>query len=557
MIAIILLLSCCNWTIGAQQSPRSIQDIFEPCIVGVPPSDAYIGLSLMSDGEIRHYNYGEQNDGEQSYYLSSRDSGLTWTQVKLPDGILYADTRSPLSGEYIRAIHTKNGVDVVRTEGGIDGDRTLTKIDDQVAIMLKPPVFVDGGKRVIICGHRMDRKGCFTYVSTDDGRSWKMSNVVNAPLHEKGGFHKGIRWNHGSVEPTVTELADGRLWMIMRTSLDSHYESFSTDGGYTWSEPQVSPFYGTITMPTFLRLEDGRLMFFWANTTPLPEVESADGTWEDVFTNRNAAHVAISEDDGKSWIGMRELLLDTRRNAHDFASAPGRDKSVHQSQAVEIAGGKILVAVGQNEQHRKMLMFDLDWLYEKERECGFENGLANWSAFRYYKGIVGHCGYNRQEAPILIPHPEKKEAHVIKIGYTPNDSLVQDQDGALWNFPAAKNGEIVASVKIPSSSKKISMIVNDRWFNPTDSVAKYECQYLVSLDRKELKIRDDKWHEIVLKWKHNNAAMLYVDGRKRMSIPLVRPSKHGSSYLHFLGGIEPDSTGVLIERVKARIVTDE
>lgn len=49
------------------------------------------------------------------------------------------------------------------------------------------------------------------------------------------------------------------------------------------------------------RLEDGRLLFFWCNTTPLPEMETANGVWDDVFTNRDVTHVAISEDDGKTW----------------------------------------------------------------------------------------------------------------------------------------------------------------------------------------------------------------------------------------------------------------
>lgn len=39
----------------------------------------------------------------------------------------------------------------------------------------------------------------------------------------------------------------------------------------------------------------------------------ADGIWEDVFTNRDVNHAAISEDDGKSWIGMREMVLNPLR----------------------------------------------------------------------------------------------------------------------------------------------------------------------------------------------------------------------------------------------------
>ncbi len=105
------------------------------------------------------------------------------------------------------------------------------------------------------------------------------------------------------ARPTVLELNNGRLWMLARTSRDNHYECFSEDAGETWSAWQPSRFYGTLTMPTLYRLSDGRVLLLWCNTTPLPEIDRTDepisetaknGRWEDVFTNRDACHVAIS-----------------------------------------------------------------------------------------------------------------------------------------------------------------------------------------------------------------------------------------------------------------------
>ena len=90
-------------------------------------------------------------------------------------------------------------------------------------------------------------------------------------------------------------------------------------------------------------------------------------------------------------------------------------------------------------------------------------------AFRYYKGIVGHCCYNRQEVPLLVSHPDDPQRRVMRIGYTPNDSLVDDADGAVWNFPAARNGEVGMRFRLHETSKPIRLILNDRWFNPTDN----------------------------------------------------------------------------------------
>lgn len=45
----------------AQQArPLVLDSVCAPLKVATPPSDAYIGLSLLDNGEVRHYNYGEQ-----------------------------------------------------------------------------------------------------------------------------------------------------------------------------------------------------------------------------------------------------------------------------------------------------------------------------------------------------------------------------------------------------------------------------------------------------------------------------------------------------------------
>lgn len=534
------------------QTPHSIDEVHAPVIVGVPPCDAYIGLAQMPDGELRHYNYGENYDQKPPLYLSSRDSGLTWQTQYVSRDLPYADQRSPLSGEYIRVFYADGKVYALRTEGGLNGTRTITPIDDKPGIMNKPPIFIRGGRRIISGAHRIDRSGAYVYYSDDDGRTWKHSATVNSPLHEKGGFHQGVRWNHGAVEPTIIELHDGRLWMIMRTALDRHDQSFSDDGGETWSPATPSPFYGTITMPTLMRLSDGRMLFFWCNTTPLPELPTATGVWDDVFTNRDAVHVAISEDDGKTWKGMRELLLNPERNTNAFGNTrSGEDKSVHQVQALEVKPGKILVSVGQHRQCRKLMLFDVNWLYEPTRSCDFSNGLADWSAFQYYKGIVGHCCYNRREQPLLVAHPDQPGKQALCLRTTPNDSLLQDNCGAVWNFPAAHNGFAKLRFKLPEGAADIRLILNDRWFNPTDTVAAYEGNYVLTMSRKQLRIKDDKWHELSLHWSPNRQATVWVDGRRCTRLPLQHPTEHGISYLHFLGSKKASAEGLYIDWIEA------
>ena len=75
----IMLASLIGMSLGvqAQHIPSTIDSIYAPVKVATPPSDAYIGLSRLETGEIRHYNYGEQAV-PGNFYLSSKDNGLTW-----------------------------------------------------------------------------------------------------------------------------------------------------------------------------------------------------------------------------------------------------------------------------------------------------------------------------------------------------------------------------------------------------------------------------------------------------------------------------------------------
>lgn len=559
---VLLLLSAA--AVSAQHVPQSIDSVYSPVVVATGPSDAYIGLSKMPDGELRHYNYGEQA-APGNFYLSSRDSGMTWKRVDYPRGLPMADVQSPASGEFIRVVGMgPYGAYCIRTEGGEAGSRTVNRISDTRSIMIKPPVFAAGGKRIVVAAHGdVTPKGCYTYYSDDDGRTWQRSNIVTVPDHEGGGHHKGIRWNHGAVEPTVVELTDGRMWMLMRTPHDNHYEAFSTDGGKTWSEARPSRFYGTITMPTIGRLSDGRLLFFWCNTTPLPELPTANGVWDDVFTNRDVTHVAISDDDGRTWTGFRELSMDPMRNESDYAlRGGGIDRGMHQAQFVEVAPGKIVAAIGQHPEHRRIVAFDTRWLYESERSDSFADGLDNWSTFNYIKGIKGHCSYNRVNGAALMPHPDKPGRNVLALKYEKADSLVSDVRGAVWNFPAMRRGSLTASVKLPEGAEGVSMVLNDRWFNPSDTVARHEGMYHMVLDRKRLGIKDNKWHSITIDWDLDQAkkqvASVKVDGRKRsVVLPLLNNSTDGISYVHFMaepvaGQLPPDNPGIMVESVAAR-----
>lgn len=527
-----------------------------PQVIGTPPQNAYTGLIKLDKGEIRHYGPG--------MYLRSTDQGSNWDTVPVSNGNHYG--KKGAYGEYLRLYSGKNdSVFSLRSEGGIDGNWVKKLIDTNGAIMLKPAVFVNENRRALVAFHTRHRNGCGTYYSDDQGKTWNKSNQVQAPPHKAKGFHKGKRWNHGAVEPSVVELNNGKLWMLIRTAQDNHYESFSEDYGITWSEPVPSRFYGTITMPTIQRLQNGDLLFLWNNTTPLPETSHPGDYWEDVFTNRDVLHAALSKDEGKSWLGFREIYRNPHRNDSLMATRFGKmgslDRSVHQTEVIEIDSNQIIIALGQHPEFRKLLKVDLRWLTQPNTSDDFGQDLSHWTHHNYLKGIEGHCAYNRKPGARLIKHPDQSFKKVMLLNFNQDSSVLHPTNGALYNFPASFNGKLALKFKLNERSKGFLISLHDRWFNPIDTVAVNFAMF--NLNIRQNFLNADQWHELSLDWKIDpSVATGYctavINGKQEIKLPIENPTKNGLSYVHFLlNRSKEGNEGILIESIKTSSQIDK
>lgn len=110
--------------------------------------------------------------------------------------------------------------------------------------------------------HIDGRSSVAFYESCDDGATW---NQTSGLLPLPGGAHSLT----GLQEPGVVELPNGALYAYFRTDLGRHYESFSVDGGSTWTVPQPSEFTGPAS-PLLVKKNpfSGKYYAVW---NPVPE----------------------------------------------------------------------------------------------------------------------------------------------------------------------------------------------------------------------------------------------------------------------------------------------
>ncbi len=549
-----------------------------PRMVGRPASDAYRGLALLPDGEIRSYMYGHQplkeddTEREKPGWLYSHDNGETWLWRDAPEDFVGADVCSPVSGHWMRMVGHEDGIGLARSASP-DGPWTIEKVTDEDLIMQRAPQWIRSGKRMIVCCHyarrgepvyRLQMKpqgGAAVLISDDDGHTWRISQPVTAPDMQPMGVHRGMRWNHGAVEPTVVELSDGRLYMLCRTAQERLYEAWSHDGGETWENIGPSRFFACNTMPVLGKLRDGRILLLWNNTTQLPKRASSTELWTDAFTDRDALHAAISDDDGQTWRGFRELTLNDRRHDADYGLTGGIDRSVHQSQFHEMADDRIIAAVGQHWLHRKLLVFEPDWLLETSRTAMFDAEMAQFSTQLYQKNICGHCALNRKPGGAMVQHPDDPTKLALHIRRCRNPDLLDERGGAVWNFPACFAGSLTIRFQLLTGFGGVQLTLTDRWFNPTDPVVHEIGPFTLEIPADlwltgDVYLQHNRWHELRIAWERVNnkhqhpGAVWHIDGVKMdRRLGMWRPSFIGLSYLHMVSKAISEDAGMLIDHI--------
>lgn len=231
------------------------------------------------------------------------------------------------------------------------------------------------------------------------------------------------------------------------------------------------------------------------------------------------------------------------------------DKSVHQLQAVELPYGKILVSAGQNEAARRLLIFDINWLYEKSRSEEFEFGLGNVSTHLYVKSISGghidginngHCSWNRTNGALLVPDPETDYKECLLVSKHYDERLYSNLEGVVWNYPASKKGKVSVSLKIAGDIARITL--SDRWFNPCDKFAGTLSPFYFELDADDV---GDKFVTIDINYDTElKKAEVYLKDEKLFNVKMNGNCDLGLSYLIIQCIAEKESKGTYIRKLE-------
>ena len=135
----------------------------------------------------------------------------------------------------------------------------------------------------------------YCLLSDDGGRTWHAgAHVLDPGLPERERLAQNVN------EPSVAQLADGRLLMTMRSVAGGQFFAYSEDRGQSWSRPFLSPLRGACSPAAMQRV---------------PGTADVLCLWTYGLSGRTPLVSAVSSDAGRTW---RPLKLVERSRHHGY-----------------------------------------------------------------------------------------------------------------------------------------------------------------------------------------------------------------------------------------------
>ncbi len=223
-------------------------------------------LYYAQNGELLlFYKIGPNVAGWTGWMKRSKDNGKTWSEREaLPEGFL-----GPIKNK---------------------------------------PELING---ILLCPSSTEKTGWKAHIefTPDNGRTWTKTNAINDP--------KILQ----AIQPSILKYKDGRLQILCRSRNTTLNESWSSDGGKTWSEMKASALPNNNSGTDAVTLKDGRQLLVYNHLLP-------NSSWINGKGPRTPLNVAISKD-GKIW-NAALVLEDSPISQYSYPSViQTRDGLVH------------------------------------------------------------------------------------------------------------------------------------------------------------------------------------------------------------------------------------
>jgi hypothetical protein len=346
------------------------------------------GFHQFPDGDVMMhwsaYDYDECSQDSVTFYSTSGDRGLTWSE---PQVFLADYSGGPMMPLLLRLAGDRALMFVTQTRHHIEVDpqrRVATAgsnyFEARTSVILRRSV--DGGRTfdrgeelpcaLLTGGNELPAGGCYGSVEAAvqlasgllliafmfmdptraDGSTGQQHFAVGCLLSDDGGltWRRGGEYTtdtpRGAMEPQIVEIAPDRLLCLLRTKAGCLYHTVSDDGGESWTVPGPTALTAPESMARMIRLHSGNLLLVWnsvSSTTQRP---------------RYPLVAAVSSDSGASWSEPRVIADESGTN------------QLSNHGLIQLDDGRILLGISHYRSVRPMTsdldmaIFDEEWLLE-------------------------------------------------------------------------------------------------------------------------------------------------------------------------------------------------
>lgn len=221
----------------------------------------------------------------------------------------------------------------------------------------KPVQLADGS---ILCPSSTEHDGWRVHfeLTPDLGKSWK----VIGPIHDGEQF--------SAIQPSILTYPDGKMQVLCRSRQQVITQSWSADGGETWSKMTATQLPNPNAGTDAVTLRDGRQLLVYNHTTrggPFP-------------SGRNMLNVAVSRD-GREWNTV--LTLEKQKGEYSYPAV------------IQTDDGKVHITYTYRRQSVKHVVLDPERI--PSCSCLRPFGTSN------PEGVLSHC------AEACLPWPIKRQ----------------------------------------------------------------------------------------------------------------------------------------------------